>query len=116
MRKKKIFLIIISIILILFLVNLCLNIGHKFNEMKEHKDYFDLPENQRGIEPWMTLRKIEREFDIEVPNNLGIKKEFKDWKKTLDEYTLEHNLDLNETIKILESSKKFKEESKKSKK
>lgn len=105
MKFKKIILIIISIILILLLLNLIIDMRTKFGAFKEHKEYFDLPAEARHIESWMTLRMINKEFDIIVPKELNKNENFLDSKKTLEEYCKDKGFNTSQVIYELENSR-----------
>lgn len=105
MNNKKLFWIILFIILFGILINIGLNLNHKYNTFKEHKDYFDLPIEQRNIESWMTLRMIKKEFGLKIDKELNLNKNFLDDRKTLKDFCDDRNLNLNQTILILEKSK-----------
>lgn len=106
MKHKKIFLVILFIILLGSFILISCNIHTKFKLFKEHKDYFNLPSSERQIEPWMTLRMIDEEFGVNVPVVLNEKRNFLDDKMPLENYANKNDLNISQVILDLENARK----------
>ena len=113
MKTKKVILTIISIILILFLAYLTISMTVKYNRFKDHKDYYDLPKEDRNIESWMTLRMVKKQFDIDIHKELNEEKKLLDKRKTIEDYCGDKNLNTSEVIQQLEESRGNSKKSKK---
>jgi len=101
-KNKKLFLLIITLILILGLISIfSIKIYNKYYNWNLHKDYFKQDKSKQEIENWMSIRIIENKFNINFENKLNLNLSFYDKSKTLSTICTEKKLDCKEIIKKL---------------
>jgi len=100
--KRKLFVLVALFVIVLgSLLGLSFKAFHKYEMWHLHKSYFDQNISQQHVEAWMSLRLIEKRFDIDVAKVLGIDLTFYQKRHSLGETCIQYKRDCNAVIKKL---------------
>lgn len=110
MEKKKLIIILLIILIIILFTIKIISFHDNHKHYREYREIY-LTNNFTEIEDWMTIKTIEREFDIDdkdIEKELGDKLSLKEKRKTLKEICEKEKFDCNNVTSNL--NKKIKDD------
>lgn len=110
MKKKKLIILVLITLIIILLTIKIISFHDNHKHYKEYRETY-LTNNFTEIEDWMTIKTIEREFDIDykdIEQELGDKLSLKEKRKTLKEVCEKEKIDCNNITSNL--NKKIKDD------
>ena len=92
-QKKKIFLWIIFIILLLAVVRFGISSWRKYQIWESHKSYFEKRPEDKKIESWMTPNFIKRHYNLDFATITGIIPNFWEERESIEILCKTHQVD-----------------------